>query len=139
MDDLRLKRYRDKINYVIKSIRYIDDKPENELEKRGIFYSLQTSIESIIDLIAMYVKDSGIPIKDDQQNISEFVKLTNLDPLIEEEIKKANGMRNIIVHRYNNVDDEIILSSIEKVKKLLLVCIDKIEVFLDKITHNWRN
>ena len=51
MDDLRLKRYRDKINYVIKSIRYLDDKPENELEKRGIFYSLQTSIESIVDLI----------------------------------------------------------------------------------------
>jgi len=116
MDDLRLKRYRDKINYVIKSIRYLDDKPENELEKRGIFYSLQTSIESIVNLIAMYVKDSGIPIMDDQQNISEFVKLTNLDPLIEDELKKANGMRNILVHRYNNVDDEIILSSIERVK-----------------------
>ncbi|MHA1438179.1 MAG: hypothetical protein ACTSPD_11430 [Promethearchaeota archaeon] len=55
MDVLIKKRYRDKINYIIDCLKVPPVEPENELEKRGIFYSLQTSIESVIDLIAMAV------------------------------------------------------------------------------------
>ena len=130
MDDLRLKRYRDKINYVVDSINLINSNPRTELEKRGIFYSLQTSIESVIDLIAMSVKDSGIPIKDDNQNITEFVKISKINPESGEKLKKANGMRNIIVHRYNQFEEDIILNSIREVKILLLEFIERIEVFL---------
>ena len=57
MDELRIKRYKDKINYIIDNIKDLPTEPKNELEKRGIFYSLQTSIESTIDLIAMLVKE----------------------------------------------------------------------------------
>ncbi len=139
MDELRLKRYQDKINYVISSFKLLPTEPKNELEKRGIFYTLQTVIESVVDLVAMAIKDSGIPVSDDENNILELVKIRKLKPELGEDLKKANGMRNFLVHRYNNVDEEIILNSVKKIKKLLLEWIQIIEDIKVDHTNNSGN
>jgi len=133
MDEIRKKRYRDKINYVIDCLKVFPVEPKNELEKRGIFYSLQTSIESVIDLIAMLVKDLGIPVQDDENNISEIVNKRNVEEKLGDDLKKANGMRNIIVHRYNGIDEEIIMESVDIVKDLLIKWLDIIEEVLKEI------
>jgi len=133
MDELRSKRYRDKIQHIFDYIHELPLEPKNELEKRGIFYSLQTSIEAMVDLIAMLVKDLGIQVKDDNINISEIVKVRNLDFELGEKLKKANGLRNIIVHRYNEIDEQIILESVEEVKDLLLRWIEIIEECINEI------
>ena len=133
MDELRSKRYRDKIQHIFDYIQELPLEPKNELEKRGIFYSLQTSIEAMVDLIAMLVKDLGILVKEDNINISEIIKIKKLNPELGEKLKKANGMRNIIVHRYNEIDEQIILNSVQEVKTLLLNWIEVIEDSLDEI------
>ena len=133
MDELRSKRYRDKIQHIFNYIQELPLEPKNELEKRGIFYSLQTSIEAMVDLIAMLVKDLGIQVKDDIINISEIVKVRNIDFELGEKLKKANGLRNIIVHRYNEIDEQIILESVEEVKDLLLRWIEIIEECINEI------
>ena len=133
MDQLRNKRYQDKIQHIFDYIQELPLEPKNELEKRGIFYSLQTSIEAMTDLIAMLVKDLGIQVKDDNINISEIVKVRNLDFELGEKLKKANGLRNIIVHRYNEIDEQIILESVEEVKDLLLRWIEIIEECINEI------
>jgi len=134
MDDLRIKRYRDKINHIVDYIKDLPIEPRNELEKRGIFYSLQTSIEAIVDLIAMLTKDLGIPVKDDNANISAIVKRRKLKSGLGEKLKKANGMRNIIVHRYNDFEEKIILNSVEEIKELLPKWIDVVEEILLEIS-----
>ena len=133
MDELRIKRYNDKIHHIIDYIQKLPLKPRNELEKRGIFYSLQTSIEAMVDLIAMLVKDLGIQVKEDIINISKIVEVRKLDPELGEKLKNANGMRNIIVHRYNEIDEQLILDSVEGIKNLLLKWISIVEEFLDEI------
>ncbi len=133
MDELRSKRYRDKIQHIFNYIQELPLEPKNELEKRGIFYSLQTSIEAMVDLIAMLVKDLGIQVKDDIINISEIVKVRNIDFELGEKLKKANGLRNIIVHRYNEIDEQIILESVGEVKYLLLRWIEIIEECINEI------
>ncbi len=130
MDEIRFKRYRDKINHATDYLKDLPFEPENEFEKRGIFYSLQTSIESIIDLVAMLVKDLGIPVKEDFANISEIVKIKNLKAELGERLKKANGLRNILVHRYNSFEEQIILKSVKEIKALLYKWIDIVEEFL---------
>lgn len=133
MDELRSKRYRDKIQHIFNYIQELPLEPKNELEKRGIFYSLQTSIEAMVDLIAMLVKDLGIQVKEDNINISEIVKVRNIDFELGEKLKKANGLRNIIVHRYNEIDEQIILESVGEVKTLLLRWIEIIEECINEI------
>lgn len=132
MDELRNKRYRDKIQHIFDYIQELPIEPKNELEKRGIFYSLQTSIEAMVDLIAMLVKDLGVQVKDDNINISEIIKIKKLNSELGEKLKKANGLRNIIVHRYNEIDEQIILDSVQEVKVLLL---DWIEIIEDSINE----
>lgn len=134
MDDLREKRYNDKINYITNSIQLFSTIPKNELEKRGIFYTIQTSIESLIDLIAMIVKDLGIPVNDDEKNISELINRRKIDPELGEDLKKANGMRNILVHRYNKIEEETIFESEKKLKKLLLEWLKIIEEIFNELT-----
>ena len=134
MDELRIKRYRDKINHIVDYIKDLPIEPKNELEKRGIFYSLQTSIEAIVDLIAMLTKDLGIPVKDDNTNISEIVKKRKLKSGLGKKLKKANGMRNIIVHHYNDFEEQIILNSVEEIKDLLSKWINDVEEILNEIS-----
>lgn len=134
MDDLRTKRYRDKINLIINYLKDLPLEPSNELEKRGIFYSLQTSIEAMVDLIAMIIKDMGKEVKDDNSNISVVIAEKKLDPELGVQLRKANGMRNIIVHRYNKFDEKIILDSIKQVKILLFQWLDIVEEILSELT-----
>lgn len=134
MDELRTKRYRDKINYIIDKVQDLSIEPKNKLEKQGIFYSLQTSIESTIDIVAMLVKDMGIQVKDDATNISEIITRRNLDPELGEKLKQANGLRNIIVHRYNEINEQLILDSVNDIEKLLLNWVDIIEVILKDLS-----
>jgi len=134
MDELRSKRYKDKIQRIFDYIQDLPLIPKNELEKRGIFYSLQTSIEAMVDLIAMLVKDLGIQVKDDNYNINEIIKIKKLNPELGEKLSQANGLRNIIVHRYNAVDDQIILDSVQEVKDLLLKWVRIIEDSLNDIS-----
>jgi uncharacterized protein YutE (UPF0331/DUF86 family) len=134
MDELRIKRYRDKINHVVDYIKDLPIEPKNELEKRGIFYSLQTSIEAIVCLIAMLTKDLGIQVKDDNTNITEIVKKRKLKSELGEKLKKANGLRNIIVHRYNDFEEQIILNSVEEIKDLLSKWLNIVEEILDEIS-----
>lgn len=136
MDELRLKRYRDKINFIIDNIKDLPIKPNNVFEKRGIFYSIQTAIESVIDLVAMLVKDLGIQVKEDETNINEIIEKRNLNPELGKKLRKANGLRNILVHRYNNVEDQIILDSVEEIKELLYQWIDIVEEIINAIANN---
>ncbi len=133
MNELRIKRYHDKIHHIIDYIQELPIKPRNELEKRGIFYSLQTSIEAMVDLIAMCVKDLGIQVKEDIINISKIVEVRKLDPELGENLKNANGLRNIIVHRYNKIDELLILDSVESIKNLLIKWISIVEEIMDEI------
>ena len=135
MDELRSKRYKDKIQHIFDYIQDLPLIPKNELEKRGIFYSLQTSIEAMVDLIAMLVKDLGIQVKDDNSNINEIIKIKKLNPELGKKLSQANGLRNIIVHRYNVVDDQIILDSVQELKDLILKWVRIIEDSLNDISR----
>ncbi len=136
MDEIRLKRYRDKINYIVDNIKDLPIKPNNVFEKRGIFYSIQTAIESVVDLVAMLVKDLGIQVKDDETNIIEIIEKKNINPELGKKLRKANGLRNILVHRYSNVDDQIILDSVEEIKELLYQWIDIVEEIINATSNN---
>ncbi|MBD3254175.1 MAG: DUF86 domain-containing protein [Candidatus Lokiarchaeota archaeon] len=139
MDEIRFKRYKEKINYIINNINDLPFKPKNKFEKRGIFYSLQTSIESIVDLVAMTVKDLGSEVKDDATNIDFLTQQRDINLELAENLKKANGLRNLLVHRYNDIDEKIIMDSVKEIKTLLLDWIEQIEMILNGIKDKKSN
>jgi len=135
MDELRLHRYTEKINYIVESIPFISPRFTKEIEKRGAYYSIQTTIESLIDLIAMLVKDYGLVVKNDAENIHKLVEHKNLNPEIGERLIKANGLRNILVHRYNGIDDSIILDSMQEINDIVEIWLNNVEELLDELRN----
>ncbi len=119
--------------YISDCLKLLSMKPTTELEKRGIFYSIQTATESMVDIIAMLVKDLGIEVKDDENNINILVKKFNLKTELAIQLKNLNGMRNILVYRYTGVDESIVFSSINEIIKIFGEWLSIAEEILNEI------
>ncbi|MHA1205427.1 MAG: HepT-like ribonuclease domain-containing protein [Candidatus Heimdallarchaeaceae archaeon] len=118
-DESRKKRYRDKFGYITDNLKNLTLIPKTELEKKGVFYSVQTIIEAIMDIVAMFIKDLGLQVEDDQRNISLFVKKLNLDYELEIELKKAYELRNTLVYHYIGINEESVLNSVNEVIRVV--------------------
>ncbi len=134
MDPLRRKRYQEKVFYIKENLADFSKNPSSELEKKGIFYSIHTAIEALVDLVAMAVKDLGFPVSEDATNIQRIAEERDIPVERAEKLLKANGMRNILVHRYNGIDDQIVLSSRSEIKELLNFWIDTIEAIVNELS-----
>lgn len=130
MKEKRIIRYKDKIDFIVSSMESIPEKPRDDIEISGAFYKLHTSIEAAMDLVAMVLKDSGEKIEDDYGNIDSLKSSDIITEALAETLKKCNGLRNYLVHRYNKVDDEIALNSIPEVRKTLYDFVGVVERFL---------
>lgn len=130
MKEKRVIRYKDKIDFIVSSMESIPEVPKGDLEISGVFYKLHTSVEAAMDLVAMVLKDLGKKIEEDYANIEALEEAGTITEELAGKLKKCNGLRNYLVHRYNKVDDEIALSSVSEVRKTLYDFIEVVERFL---------
>lgn len=84
--------------------------PENKEEflaslriRRSIERQLQIIIEWVIDVCILLVKNLRLTVPTDEESLFDILKdhLTNAQKL-----KEMKGFRNILVHRYGNIDNE---------------------------------
>jgi len=132
MEEERIKRYNDKLEYLNQTIENLNDWTENidpkefierlELQKQyGIYHAYQIGIEIITDLISMIVKDVKLIPKDDYSNINiiKNKKIVNAD--LAAKLREANGLRNRIVHDYNGLDNELAYNLLKNLLKYFQV------------------
>lgn len=133
MNKERLQQYSAKIDYIVEKLYTIPDEIDLDdgLYVDGILYRVQTSIEAIMDIIAMHIHDSGISVSDDYDNIELIARDVQLSADITNNLKKLNGMRNAIVHRYGNVDTELVIHNLDNIKETISEFIDVIEDVLN--------
>ncbi len=82
-----------------------------------------------MDIVAMMVKDIGAVVEDDYSNIQT---LTNKKILSEENaslLKLYNGLRNAIVHKYDNINLNIVKEGLRRIDELYKIIIKLIETF----------
>lgn len=130
MKDERLIRYREKIDYIVRSLESIPEDPTGDLEISGVFYKLHTSIEAAMDLVAMLLKDLGRKVEDDYRNIEALEESATIPEELAGKLKKCNGLRNYLVRRYNRIDEGLALSYSTEVRKALFDLIEVVERFL---------
>ena len=94
----------------------------------GCFTGCETSIDAAVDMVAMLVHDMGISVGDDYENIDHRLAKNVVNRELAQNIKKLNGMRNVVVHRHGAVDVELIFENIEEIKRILYEFIEIIEV-----------
>lgn len=129
LSDERKNRYRSKIGYILEKMYSLPDNITelDELGIEGVLYRVHTSIEAAMDLAAMLVRDIGIDVGDDYDNIDILKEKNIIGAELADELKRLNGLRNAIVHKYGNVDTKLILQNLESIKEILRSFVDVIE------------
>jgi len=116
--DTRTKRYMQKIKHAQGRSalvhEWLSEKGhENELKTTlAIHKAFQEIVEVMMDLVAMMLKDVSVPPLDDYTNIGKAVEHRLLPKESESILREANGLRNRLIHVYNDIDGGIVVRSI---------------------------
>lgn len=129
----RFERYQQKLDYITYKLETLPTEPSNDIIADAILYRLQTSIEAVMDIIAMLCKDLSIPIGDDYTNIENLEESKIIAPELGDKLKRLNGLRNALVHRYNRLDFNLIFDNVEEVKEILMEFVEVMDDLLREI------
>jgi uncharacterized protein YutE (UPF0331/DUF86 family) len=140
MDEERAKRYEEKLNFVSERMEDIESwLPERTeeflLDKKtrlAVYKAFQEAVETCLDVVAMLCKDEKIMPKDDYQNLEELYQRGLMNPGLKGALARANGLRNILVHRYNLVEDRLAFESIRELLPSLSQFVDWVEKWLKR-------
>ncbi len=143
MEEERIKRYNDKLEYLNQTISNLYEWTEGidsrkfsesiELQKQyGIYHAFQLSIESITDMVAMIVKDVKLIPKDDYFNIEIISNKKIITPDLATKLREANGLRNRIIHDYNGLNNEIAFTRLIDLLKYLKKVMGNVKEWLKK-------
>lgn len=92
------------------------DKYKNLIEKkRACERLLQIIIESIIDICNILTSDLRLGIPADEEDMfSKLEKKAIITKDIKNILINMKGMRNVLVHKYENIKDELIFEAISE-------------------------
>lgn len=110
-DKLRiLSKLSDMVRYVEELREMLPEEDEylhDLIRKRACEKTVESAIESLIDIGAMIVSVEQLGLPADEESIFDMlVKKDILSMEVGEKMKDIKGFRNILVHRYGVVDDE---------------------------------
>ena len=129
----RIEQYHRKLEFIIDKITVLPNNiEENIFFLDALFYRLQVSIDAAMDIVAMLCKDLGITVKDDYSNIDELKTLNIVPNEILNNLKRLNGLRNALVHRYNKIEEELIINEKEHFVEILKKFVKYAEVLINE-------
>jgi len=87
---------------------------QEDIRRRACERLLQISVESVIEISSEIVKGLDVEFISDEEDIFEKLKKKKvISEKLSLALKKMKGFRNILVHRYGEVDDREVFSFIE--------------------------
>ena len=144
IDKNRIERYIEKLEHLNKLFKKLNEwtitLEENEFlnldlkEKFGIYHASQILTEIITDIIAMVTKDLKVKPKDDYSNIEYLEENQLISKELAINLKKLNGLRNVLVHDYNGLDDRIAFRGIKEYNPSIEQFKEVIKEWLKKVS-----
>lgn len=104
-----------KLSEISKKISTYEDYVKSWIIKDATERNLHRAIEALIDIGKKLISDKKLKIPDSNREVFLLLAENNLFPSdYLESIYKMIGVRNIIVHSYDKVDDSIIYEILKK-------------------------
>jgi len=104
--------------------------------QKGLYYiSLQVCVDITMDVVAMLVKDIGLNVEDDYTNIKKLLKH---DVITKDEatlLKQYNRLRNAIVHKYDNLNLEVVKEGLKRIDELYEIAYESMRVMKCEAFH----
>jgi uncharacterized protein YutE (UPF0331/DUF86 family) len=96
-----------------------DSRRADQLWLRGIKYTLVTAIEACVDIGQHLCASEGWgPPRDNGDALELLGRHGVLDVDLARRLRRAVGFRNVLVHEYVEVDDDIVLSRLKDLSDL---------------------
>ena len=87
---------------------------QNLIIRRACEKTIEIAIEIVIDISAMIVSAQKFGLPSSEENIFEkLVEAKAIDKELGEKLKDMKGFRNILIHRYADVDDELVFENLK--------------------------
>jgi uncharacterized protein YutE (UPF0331/DUF86 family) len=104
------------IKYVEELKSMLPDQEEYQqdlIKRRACEKTIEVAIESLIDVCAMIVSAQQFGLPENEENIFDMlIEKKVLSSKFGEKLKDMKGFRNILIHRYVNVDDEMVYHNV---------------------------
>jgi len=98
------------------------------LVKDGLYKKVEFCIENMLNICSIINADLNIGIPSSEEDIIDNLEKKKLiTKNLSGKIKEMKGFRNILVHRYGKIDDEIAFESMKKGLKDFSFFIEEIE------------
>jgi len=115
----KLNELKDRVEFIEGRISWKEEFLENRILRKAIYKEFQETVEIISDIAAMLTKDFGFVIEDDYRNLEIIGRRLNFEEKLVNALKRANGLRNVLVHEYNGIIDELAYESIVELLKFV--------------------
>lgn len=127
---MRRQRYLEKLEKFEEEYEFIKShEMQDEVTQRALLYSLQVCVNVAMDIVAMLTKDFGITVEDDYTNIERLIGKGVLSQQEGELLKKYNGLRNAIVHKYDRLNLNSVIDGLKRIDELYEVVLKLIETY----------
>ncbi len=139
--NLRRDRIEAKLTEIIDAINLVADNLPKDYEdfatvglvKDGIYKKLEFAIENIIDILNIINSDLRLGIPEVEEDIIDNIKKAKiLDDKVIELIKEMKKFRNVLIHKYGEINDEQAYENIKKGLEDFSAITNEIEDFLKK-------
>lgn len=85
-----------------------DEYVENKIIRRACEKTIELAIESLIDVCSMIISVEKLDLPKDEDTIFDIlVKNKIIDLALSSKLNEIKGFRNVIVHKYGDVDDSL--------------------------------
>ncbi len=92
------------------------DYAEDSEKRRACERLLQISIETVIDICMLLVKGLELGIPASEENVFEKLeKRKIITRKMKDKLKGIKGFRNVLVHHYAEVDDELVFENLRSI------------------------
>ena len=126
---MRKKRYLEKLEVFEQEKEFMESYTiADDVTKRALLYALQVCVDIVMDVAAMTTKDLGLVVEDDYTNIEKLEREKVLASEEAELIRRFNGLRNAIVHKYNRLDLVAVQEGLDNIEALYVVLDKLVEV-----------
>lgn len=118
---MRKRRYLEKLEVFESELNFITANSsalQDEIMRRALLYSLEVCVDVLMDVVAMATRDLGLTVEDDYTNIEKLEKEHVLVEREGELLRRFNGLRNAIVHKYNQLDLDAIQRGMQRIEEL---------------------
>lgn len=143
---IRIERIEHKKGEIIDSVNFISENLPSSFDRfesskilmNALYKQIEFAIQNVMDVCSIINSDMDFGFPQNDDSILDHLENNKIfDKKVILLIRQINGFRNILVHRYGEIDDSKAYEDIKKGLKDFELIIKQIEVFVSK--HKIKN